>query len=681
MGDSVKAHNLSGIKEYGESITSFSATLTAAAAQTQRTFTQKVEGQRGEVINAFFKKLNILQEQVFQQGPEALKVYGEGVSDFSHTVQELGFGKYAYTDKTEINNIVNTLSGSQYDDMIAKKDGLKSLMEEAQEALGSGTVDFTGYEEKAQGFINEEIKARNTTHQGISDADDALKTVAETGKTSFEDLAGVIKNAQAVLSAGPERVYQNIMKNDAVTVEKIGYLDFIQNEADAEVMIAAWEDRLETTVKMDPKSISPSGYLIISIEISSAVEDGKEDKIERIERYIDAFGKVDVETSKAHVKNLKEVNKGYAKELIATQAGLQESKYDENSPEMIAMKKRVKAINKFNGLLQSVEELNIGTSTSSTYSSSIMYTHHTKYHFKIIDLGKENDVIQFEVTKDQDGGLETKLYSSSLSVTSDDASLVDALKTLGDSVDKKEKEGMHNFLNILSATADFIPGGKPTKVAVGAFKAILNSVDASIDWDGGASTLGEAVPEKIVIGGKKIPLKEFTTGASRYLAARKKHEDNLIEQSKEVQMARVKLTNRLTGKGAISLIQENVPDYDFWKGNVPTHTPKVLSIDPNNYYDYDAYVREEYLDQYGVKQYFESGITNTSMEKYMKLIERTTSPEIQEYLKGQSSLTIEKMGEKQLLELVNALDKLPNGSREGFVENYLGNNKYREDLQ
>lgn len=54
MGDSVKAHNLSGIKEYGESITSFSATLTAAAAQTQRTFTQKVEGQRGEVINAFF---------------------------------------------------------------------------------------------------------------------------------------------------------------------------------------------------------------------------------------------------------------------------------------------------------------------------------------------------------------------------------------------------------------------------------------------------------------------------------------------------------------------------------------------------------------------------------------------------------------------------------------------------
>ena len=53
MGDSVKAHNLSGIKEYGESITSFSATLTAAAAQTQRTFTQKVEGQRERLLMLF----------------------------------------------------------------------------------------------------------------------------------------------------------------------------------------------------------------------------------------------------------------------------------------------------------------------------------------------------------------------------------------------------------------------------------------------------------------------------------------------------------------------------------------------------------------------------------------------------------------------------------------------------
>ena len=677
MSYSVKAHNLSGIKEYGESITSFAATLTAAAAQTQRTFTQKVEGQRGEVINAFFKKLNILQEQVFQQGPEALKTYGEGVSEFSHTIQGLGFGKYAYTDKGEINNIVNTLSGPQYDDMIAKKNGLKSLMEEAQEALGNGTVDFTGYEEKAQGFIDEEIKARNTTHQGISDADDALKKVAETGKSSFENLAGVIKNAQAILSAAPEIIYHNIIKNHAVTVEKIDYLDFIQNEADAQVMIAAWEDKLETTVKMDPKSISPSGYLIISMEISSAVEDGKKYKIER---YFDAFGKVDVETSKAHIKNLKEVNKEHAKELIATQAGLQEAKYDENSPEMIAMKRRVKAINKFNGLLQAVEELNIGTSTSSTYSNSTMYTHHTKYSFEILDLGRENDVIQFEVTKDKDGVLEKKLYSSSLSVTSDDADLSNALKSLGDSVDKKEKEGMHNFLNILSATADLIPGGKPTKVAIGAFKAILNSVDAPVDWNGGASTLGGAVPEKWVIGGKEIPLKEFTTGASRYLAARKKHEDNLSEQSKEIQTARVKLTSKLTGKGAISLIQENVPRYDIWKGNVPTHTPKVLSIDPNNYYDYDAYVREEYLNQYGVKKYFESGIANTSMDKYMEILRESVSPEIKEYLKGQSSLTIEKMDEKQLLELANALDKLPKG-REGFVDDYLANNKYREALQ
>lgn len=674
MSYSVKAHNLGGIQSYGESITSFSAALTAAAAQTQRSFTDRVGGQRGEVIKAFFGKLNILQDQVFQQAPEALKAYGEGVSDFGHAVQGLGFGKYAYTDKGAIDGIVNTLKGPQYEEMIAKKNGLKPLMEEAQEALGFGTVDFTGYDERAQAFINDEVNARNTTHQGISDADDALKKVAETGKATFEDLAGVIKNAQAIISAGPERTYNNIMKNKAVTVEKLDYLDFIQNEADAEIMLAAWEGNLEKTGKIDPKTISQSGYLIISMEISSAVEENDKDKIER---YFDSFGKLDVETTKAHIKNLKEVNKGYAKNLIAVQAGLKEAKYDENSPEMLALKKRLNAINKFNGLLQSVEELNIGTSTSSNYSSSTMYTHHTEYGFKILDLGKENDVIQFEVTENQDGVLKTKRYSSSISQTVSDEALSEAVKGLGDSVEKKEKEGMHNFLNILNAAADFVPGGKPTKVALGAFKAILNSVDSSIDLSGGAATVGSAVPEKIKIGGKEIPVKEFTTGTGRLLAAWKKHEDNLSGQNKEILEARMKVINRLTGKGGISLIQENVPKYDVWKGDVPTNTPKVLKIDISNYYDYDAYLREEYLNQYGVKQYFESGITNTSMEEYMKLIDKTTSPEVQEYLKGQSSLTIEKMDENQLRGLVNALDKLPKG-REGFVDNYLANNKYRE---
>ena len=113
MSYSVKAHNLGGIQSYGESITSFSAALTAAAAQTQRSFTDRVGGQRGEVIKAFFGKLNILQDQVFQQAPEALKAYGEGVSEFGHTVQGLGFGKFAYTDKGAIDGIVNTLKGPQ----------------------------------------------------------------------------------------------------------------------------------------------------------------------------------------------------------------------------------------------------------------------------------------------------------------------------------------------------------------------------------------------------------------------------------------------------------------------------------------------------------------------------------------------------------------------------------------
>ena len=278
MSYSVKAHNLGGIQSYGESITSFSAALTAAAAQTQRSFTDRVGGQRGEVIKAFFGKLNILQDQVFQQAPEALKAYGEGVSEFGHTVQGLGFGKFAYTDKGAIDGIVNTLKGPQYEEMIAKKNGLKSLMEEAQEALGFGTVDFTGYDERAQGFINDEVNARNTTHQGISDADDALKTVAETGKAAFEDLADTIQNAQAIIGVSPQLVYEAIMKPAHITVEQVDYLDIIKNKADAEIMVAAWNDNLESTHAIASSSISENGYLIISTEIAMAMEQGNINK-------------------------------------------------------------------------------------------------------------------------------------------------------------------------------------------------------------------------------------------------------------------------------------------------------------------------------------------------------------------------------------------------------------------
>ena len=189
--------------------------------------------------------------------------------------------------------------------------------------------------------------------------------------------------------------------------------------------------------------------------------------------------------------------------------------------------------------------------------------------------------------------------------------------------------------------------------------------------------MGSAVPEKIKIGGKEIPVKEFTTGTGRLLAAWKKHEDNLSGQNKEILEERMKVINRLTSKGGISLIQENVPKYDVWKGDVPTNTPKVLKIDISNYYDYDAYLREEYLNQYGVKQYFESGSISSSMNDYLTSLGDTASQEVKNYLKGQSGLTIEKMDEDQLRQLVNALDKLPKG-REDFVDNYLANNKYRE---
>ena len=673
MSYSVKAHNLGGIQSYGESITSFSVALTAAAAQTQRSFTDRVGGQRGEVINAFFGKLNILQDQVFQQAPEVLKTYGEGVSDFGHTVQGLGFGNFAYTDKGAIDGIVNTLKGPQYEEMIAKKNGLKSLMEEAQEALGFGTVDFTGYDERAQAFINDEVNARNTTHQGISDSDDALKKVAETGKAAFEDLADTIQNAQAVIGVSPKVVYHAIMKENPITVEQVDYLDIIKNEADAEIMVAAWNDNLESTHAIASSSISENGYLIISTEIAMAMEQGN---INKIQRYFNGFGKISPEETKAHIENLKTVNDKYAGKLQAIQAGLKEAKYDESNPDMIAMKKRLRTLNKFNGLLQSVEDLGLGSSSSEINNGMQgVYKKNISYDFEIVKLD-DSDNITFKVTKNNSLGVpETKIYTSGLSTTYSDKALEASYKELTDIKKQQASEQVEFWKSMGEWALDLVPGGKPTKIAIGTFKVMLNSLD-SFDKATAIGTASEGLPDEITINGKKIPLETFKSGFNKFVESQQTYNENLSELEEKEMAARNDIVRGFTNKGAWKMEENNVPDFDLWKGYTPAHNTNTMKVDATHYYDYDAYMREQYLDDKGVSQY----LTSEQMNAYVGDIKYKVDQEIIDYVKGKSDSQISKMDSKQLEQLKVALDNIP-GEREEFSKNFLWNNKYQEVAQ
>lgn len=672
MSYSVKAHNLGGIQSYGESITSFSVALTAAAAQTQRSFTDRVGGQRGEVINAFFGKLNILQDQVFQQAPEALKTYGEGVSEFSHTIQGLGFGKYAYTDKGEINNIVNTLSGPQYDDMIAKKNGLKSLMEEAQEALGNGTVDFTGYEEKAQGFIDEEIKARNTTHQGISDADDALKKVAETGKASFEGLADIIQNAQAIIGVGPEVIYDAIIKTNNMTLERLNYLDNIMSKEDSQMVRAILTDDIEAIMNIDSSKISKTGYKNMAIEVRAwFTSDSKgEEKMNRLLASMENKTKEKVKefstnTSKA-MNILKNLHGGKMREYE------KQNPNDKTSETWLAYENELNHMNEASGVLAAIRTLKIGSSHdvrprgNNHYKPDgydflydkrglqirrgkngewdLVVTEKTATEFK-----SENSPVDYSKVAVGDKGKE-KIYNSHLEsgyIGQLEGEFVAEAKKL----DKELQEADKEFAETLSKSG--VKGllmyvGGPAAVAAFDTLDALGKAKLSDSTEGGLEFLEEITSGKVK---KKI------SGKSPYVQSAVDSIQGFLEQQEKKKEIAGKLDENarkfygaLTGQGVWQL-----KDGD-----------NMVVQDPNVYMDYGSTQRTEELNNQGIVGYIEyqmnrNGIVGVKPDDTAQKIisQRFEGDEdIKNYLLGNSDLDISKMTPDQLQKLASGVRQI-----------------------
>lgn len=685
MSYSVKAHNLGGIQSYGESITSFSGALTAAAAQTQRSFTDRVGGQRGEVINAFFGKLNILQDQVFQQAPEALKAYGEGVSDFGHAVQGLGFGKYAYTDKGAIDGIVNTLKGPQYEEMIAKKNGLKPLMEEAQEALGFGTVDFTGYDERAQAFINDEVNARNTTHQGISDADDALKKVAETGKATFEDLADTIQNAQAIIGVGPEVIYDAIIKNNNMTIERLNYLDRIMSKEDVQMVKAIFTDDIEAIMNIDSSKISKSGYQNMAREVLAwFTSDPKgEEKMNRL------LGSMENKT-KGKVKEFS-TNTNIAMKVLQKLQGGKMREYEKQNPNdktsetWLAYENELNHMNEASGVLAAIRILKIGSSHDVRPRGNNHYKP-DGYDFsydkrglqirrgkngewdlvvtekKATEFKSENTPVDYSQIAVGDKGKE-KIYNSHLEsgyIGQLEGEFVAEAKKLDEELQEADKEfaetlSKNGFKGILMYV------GGPAAVAAFDTLDALGKANLSDSTEGGLGFLEEVTSGKInrqISGGSPYAQNVIDSiGGFLELQEKKKEIAGKLDENTR------KFYGALTGQGVWQLKDGE----------------DIVIQDPNVYMDYGSTQRTEELNNQGIVGYIEYQM-NMNGIKYVKpgdtaqkiISQRFEGDEdMKNYLLGNSDLDVSTMSPDQLQKLASGIKDIVGADALTGFETYM----------
>ena len=76
----VKVKNISGLENYATSIQGFAGKFELAANDTVREFNTSLEGEKAEAINAFFKKLNDIQNTVFSEAPGFIRTFGQHIS-------------------------------------------------------------------------------------------------------------------------------------------------------------------------------------------------------------------------------------------------------------------------------------------------------------------------------------------------------------------------------------------------------------------------------------------------------------------------------------------------------------------------------------------------------------------------------------------------------------------------
>ncbi len=664
----VKVKNISGLENYATSIQGFAGKFELAANDTVREFNTSLEGEKAEAINAFFKKLNDIQNTVFSEAPGFIRTFGQHISEFTDNIKGVGFSNLAYTDSSAMNTLLESLSTPQRNEITLVKDDLVTLLDEAIEAMGEGDSSLGNFDTQADTFILDEISARKVTHNIIILANMVLSLNSMSSLQIFKSLTESTRKARVIVQNIEPADVLKLIASDKITTKNINYLELISTESDAKIANAAWNDQLEDTTLLPPETIK-DGYKIISMELSIGIEENKKKKIER---YFDSLGKAPVEISKEHIKNLKSANDFQAYQLQAAQAGLNELEYDEDSPEMIELKSRLRALSKLNGLLLSAEKLDLGTSESTSYSNMTQYHNRVSYDLEITKLDGD-DNITFTVTKRQTlAAPEVKYYTSGLATNYSESQVSKDLNMLYKNQQEQSKEGIKFLGNLASLATDFIPGGKATKVAVSSFKTLLSTMD-SFDFKEMGSGISETVPETITIGGKKVPLKTFVKGAGDFIDSANKLNKNLSNLSKDEIELRDSLVRGITNKGAWSLSQNNVPKIDFWKGVIPTNNSDELEVDATYYYDYDAYLREKYLDKKGVSEYLD---TNT-LNKYIEQV--NADKEIKNYLRGDSSLEISKMNSDQIKQLSEALKNLPGKSgSENFKTDFLWNNSYME---
>ncbi|HFU4501715.1 TPA: hypothetical protein ACGPA6_001115 [Streptococcus suis] len=641
----ISVSNLSGLSNFGSSISRFSDNYRSAIGSTYRSFQMKVDGEQAEAISAFLAKLNQVQATVFDTYPTVLDSYAQAISHYEDRLRGLGFQTRAWTDDAGASSVSGKLTGEQIDHIQEVKNKLQSAMNQASDALDISDFSLDGKVSGMEANLMEAGRRRTEMDQKMQEAYESFMRDLDLVLQNFESLKGPLANAQSVIQI-PVASIATAIQNGSLAADEMYALSYVTNK-DSRIafqsVIGSAQDASKIK-EVNPENISEEMYYFMTGQLESWVQN---ERIEHMNSFYSSLGTVDPKQNQILFQQL---NVAGQKRAVAYQVLLM-NEYDTNGNrfDTETMKKLLEheeALNHLMGINRGLYIISYGEEIAKVRPGTMEEELRTT---RSISFERTNRGQAWEfIVKNAWGG--EKTYNSSM--VSDDAVKNNEEYIIRFAeIEEAEKQARVDLLVNLGKIA--IEGGTLI-FAPQLFPVVSTILNLT------SSSLSERTDEMFALQGlEETKIAGVTGSLVKVAESLMTYNSSIAELSAEEHSTILKMRSNILDKGAW-----------LFKGGSENR------LEDSYYFDFKVTARILELDRRGVMGYFEEHPEDRAdFERSLKEdLSETVSPEIIDYALGKDTdLNLNEMNGDQLIQLNEVMKMV--GDKDNKYLDYL-ENKY-----
>lgn len=380
----VKINSISELESYGKNIKDFSDKYEVETNALYRNFTDKAgNDSKGAAVNAYFKKLNTIQSQIFSQLPSAIKKYGEVVTTYVSEIRATEFVDKCYSSDTGANDLSSLLKGAQTNDIFNLSKDLDGAFKQAADAMGNSPYNTEGDLNKATTDLENAATKRIEKDKAVQEAYSKFTKNLEDETATIKSFQDILNNAICFSDIPSSAIFQAIA-NGHLTASQMYYLNIPKTKEDAQALKAIISDKPGDVLKVDPNKISEQMYAVIANEQNDWT---LAENNEMWQHFVNALGDYSVERNDIFTNGILKAEDALAQILMLQMYQLYEDNHkstlpENATPEQIeeyeekmknyqilydSYQSELNAINSNTGLMYSLQVLEIGTSMESKF--------------------------------------------------------------------------------------------------------------------------------------------------------------------------------------------------------------------------------------------------------------------------------------------------------------------------